>query len=257
MNKNDFKDGLNRITPDPYFESRLEAKVNSCCAKGKRQKKLSFSTAVLCGLVVALSVSVGIGLSHFSENQIEADRSTYHSPESASVDAFQASSDTLNTLNTKKESNDKSGNGVAYSVPTIEINVHTNQVFSVNGKDIAPENYVKFYKTKNYVLLPFTAVLEEFGAVTKWENETEAVISLNGTNYTLDTEKCRLTAVGKTANYLEVNFYGSKVPDDIPMYKTVNGEFVVDNYTLQSALNSLGFDCTVTVDYDTETATIK
>lgn len=254
MNKNDLKNSLNSISPDPYLESRLEAKVRSFAAAGKKQKKLSFSTAVLCGLVVALSVSAGLGLTHFSDNEIEADLSAHRTPETASVDAFRTSSDILNS---QKENTGNRENNVAYSVPTIETNVHTKQVLSVNGKDIAPENYVKFYKNKNYALLPFTAVLKEFGAVTKWENEVSAVISLNGKTYKLDTEKCILTADGNSENLLDANSHGSKVPNDIPMYKTANGEFIVDNYTLQSALDSLGFDCTVTVDYDTETAVIK
>jgi hypothetical protein len=41
------------------------------------------------------------------------------------------------------------------------------------------------------------------------------------------------------------------------MYRTYGDDFIVDNYTLQGALARLGFNYTVKVDYQTETAIIS
>lgn len=259
MNKKDIKNSLEQIQPDPHLKTRLGAKVNTFAVKPeKKTKRLTVSTAVLCGLVVVLSVSAGIGLSNIPYNTTNANLSNNYANETASMDAYEPSADLIEKLNPQTESTEETTNGVAYSVPPIETQVHYHQVLLVNGKNIAPENYVKFYEIKDYALLPFNAILEELGAVTQWQTDTTAIITLNGKTYNLDTEKCTLTEEGTDNNLLvPLVAPGNKLPVDIPMYMMYDGEFILDNYTTQGALAKLGFNYVVSVNYNTETVTIK
>lgn len=259
MNKNDIKNTLKHIKPDTHFKTRLEAKVADCSAKGTtKAKRLTVSTAVLCGLIVVLSVSAGIGLSNIPINTTNVNLSNNYANETASIDVSEPNVDLSELLNSQTQSTEETTNGVAYSVPTIETQVHYHQVLIVNGKDIAPENYVKFCEIKNYAELPLTAILEEFGATTEWQNETEAIITLNGKNYYLDAEKCILEEENSSVNLLTPLYApGTAAVADIPMYRTHGDDFIVDNYTLQGALKNLGFNYIVKVDYKTETAVIK
>ena len=258
MNKKDLKNSLNQIKPDPYLETRLNAKIQANSAQSKsRSKKLTLSTAVLCAAIIVLSVSAGIGLQNIPHDTTNVSLSNNYAPETASVDVSQPSSDLVEILNSQKESENTSGNYVAYSVPTIETNYYHKQILLVNGKDIAPEYYVNFDAIKNYTLLPFTAILEELGATVKWQTDTTAVITLNGVKYNLDAEKCTLKEDGTEHNLLVALENEEALPIDIPMFKTYNGEFILDNYTTQGALKALGFNHKVTVNYDKETATIQ
>lgn len=255
MNKKDIKESLNHIKPDEYLKSRLSAKLESTEPKAKRLlPKLTVSTAAICGLVLVLSISVGIGLKSFN-NTTKVSLTQHYASESASVINSKIPSEVVENINNKTEDQ---GNYVQYSVPTIETQVHYHQVLLVNGKDIAPDNYVKFEEIKNYAELPLTAILEEFGATVKWQSDTEAVITLNGKSYMLNAEKCTLKEENSPINLLTPVFSpGTSEICDIPMYRTYGDDFIVDNYTLQGALNNLGFNYTVTVDYKTEIATIK
>ncbi len=259
MNKKDLKNSLKQIKPDPYLETRLNAKIQSLTVESKiKPKKLTISTAVLCSIIIVLSVSAGIGLSNTPHNTTNVSLSNNYTPETASIDVSEPASDLVEILNSQKESADKTENYIAYSVPTVETNVHYKQVLLVNGKDIAPENYVKFYKVKNYALLPFNAILKELGASTQWQTETTAIITLNGVKYTLDAEKCTLKSEGSDTNLLvPLVAPGNTLPGDIPMFTTYNGEFVLDNHTTQGALKALGFNHKVTVNYDKEIATVQ
>lgn len=259
MNKNHIKNSLQHIKPDPHLKTRLEAKVNSVLEKRKTKLgRLTVSTAVLCGLIVFLSVSAGIGLSNIPHNTTNANLSNNYANETASIDGTEPTADLAELLYSQTESTEETTNGVAYSVPPIETQVHYHQVLLVNGKDIAPENYVKFYEIKNYAELPLTAILEEFGATVTWQSDTEAIINLKGKNYTLDAEKCTLKEENSNLNLLTPIYApGTSAVTDIPMYRTYGDDFIVDNYTLQGALTNLGFSYTVKVDYKAETAIIK
>ncbi len=258
MNKKDLKNSLKQIKPDPYLETRLNAKIQSHSVNSTvKSKKLTVSTAVLCAAIIVLSVSAGIGLQNIPHDTTNVSLSNNYAPETASVDVSQPSSDLVEILNSQKESKSESGNYVAYSVPTIETNYYHKQVLLVNGKDIAPEYYVNFDKIKNYTLLPFTAILEELGATTQWQTDTTAIITLNGVKYNLDAEKCTLKADGSDVNLLVALENEEELPGDIPMFTIYDGEFVLDNYTTQGALKALGFKHKVTVNYDKEIATIQ
>jgi len=258
MNKKDLKNGLHQIKPDPYLETRLNAKIHSQSAlpKGK-PKKIAISTAMLCAAIIVLSVSAGIGLQNLPHDTTNVSLSNNYAPETASVDVSQPSSDLVEILNSQKVSENDSGNYVAYSVPTIETNYYHKQVLLVNGKDIATEYYVNFDNIKNYTLLPFTAILKELGATVKWQTETTATITLKGVKYNLDAEKGTLTEEGTDKNLLIALENENTIPADIPMFTIYDGEFILDNYTVQGALKALGFNHKVTINYDKETATIQ
>lgn len=256
MNKKDLKESLNHIKPDEYLQTRLAAKAESTEAKAKRSiPKLTISTAAICGLVLVLSASLGISLKSFSKNTTEISLTQHYAYETASQKEVDAPSEVMENLNS--ESSEKE-NYVQYSVPPIETQVHYHQVLLVNGKDIAPDNYVKFEEIKNYAELPLTAILEEFGATTEWQSDTEAIITLNGKKYILDAEKCILKEENSDVNILTPLYApGTTGVADIPMYRTYGDDFIVDNYTLQGALAYLGFNYTVNVDYKNETVIIK
>ncbi len=256
MNKNDLKKTLENIKADDYLETRLEAKIKAAQPKAKNKlPKLTISTAAICGLVLVLSVSVGIGLKSFTDNTTKVSLTQNYAHETASVEGSKIPSEVAEIINSETEEKEIY---VQHSVPPIETQVHYHQVLLVNGKDIAPDNYVKFCEIKNYAELPLTAILEEFGATVKWQSETEAIITLNGKNYNLDAEKCILKEENSTTNILTPLYApGTAEVADIPMYRTYGDDFIVDNYTLQGALKNLGFNYTVKVDYKTETAIIK
>lgn len=258
MKKNDIKISLERISPDPYLETRLSAKVEAHRPETKKKNnKLVISTAIICCLLIVAGTGVGIGLFNTPLNTTTVSHTNHYASETASVDFAEASKEVLEALNTTKESYETT-NGTCFSVPAIETEVHHNQVLLVNGKDIAPENYVKFYEMKNYALLPFNAILKEFGAETIWQSETTAIISFKGKNYTLDTEACTLVAEGNTTNLLKPAVSsGEKLPGDIPMYMIYADEFIVDNYIMQGALNALNINCVISVNYKSETVTIS
>ena len=256
MNKKQIKNSLKEIKPDAHFETRLSAKVNSSEAVTQNHnRRLRLSTAVACGLVLVLSLSIGIGLNDVTGKNPEASLSVNYANETASVDSSKIPSEVAEELNTRTETK---GNGIQVSVPTPETNVHYHQRLFVNGKDIAPDNYVKFYEIKNYAFAPLTAILEEYGATVKWTSETDAIITLNGKNYILDAEKCTLKEENGSENLLTPYFApGTKTVKDCPLYTRYKDDFIVDNYTLQGALKELGFNYTVYVDYKTETITIR
>lgn len=256
MNKKDLKKSLENVKPDEFLETRLSAKAHSAqTPKRKAVPRLTVSTAAICALVLVLSVSVGIGLKSATNNTTKVSLTHNYAPETATVEGSLKPSDVAENISSK--TNGK-GDYVQYSMPPIETQVHYHQVLLVKGKDIAPDNYVKFFENKNYAELPLTAILEEFGATTTWQSETEAIITLNGKNYILDAEKCTLKEENSTVNILTPLFApGIAGVADIPMYRTYGDDFIVDNYTLQGALKNLDLYYTVKVDYKTETVIIK
>ena len=254
MNKKQIKNSLKEIKPDAHFETRLSAKVNSSQAV-THNHRFKFSTAIACSLVLVLSLSVGIGLNCSKTKSPEASLSVNYANETASVDSSKIPSEVAEELNTRTETK---GNSIQVSVPAPETNVHYHQRLFVNGKDIAPDNYVKFYEIKNYAFAPLTAILEEYGATVKWTSQADAIITLNGKNYILDAEKCTLKEENGSENLLTPYFApGTKTVKDCPLYTRYKDDFIVDNYTLQGALKELGFNYTVYVDYKTETITIR
>ena len=256
MNKNDLKSSLNQIKADDHMQTRLSAKLKSAQPQEKKRlPKLTVSTAAICGLVLVLSVSVGIGLKAFSNDTTTISLTQNYAHETAAVEGSKIPSEVAEIINSETEEKELS---VQVSVPPIETQVHYHQVLIVNGKDIAPDNYVKFEEIKNYAELPLTAILEEFGATTTWQSESEAIITLNGKSYTLDAERCTLKEENSEINILTPLYApGTSGVADIPMYRTYGDDFIVDNYTLQGALARLGFNYTVKVDYQTETAIIS
>lgn len=256
MNKNDLKKTLGNIKADAYLETRLSSKLNSVQAKErKRLPRLTVSTAAICGLVLILSISAGIGLKSLTNNTANASLTQNYAHETAFVEGSKIPSEVAEIINSETEEKEIS---VQVSVPPIETQVHYHQVLLVNGKDIAPTNYVKFEEIKNYAELPFTAILKEYGATVKWQSKTEAIISFNGKNYILDAERCILEEENTDVNILTPLYAAdTEAVTDIPMYRTYGNEFIVDNYTLQGALKNLGLNYTVKVDYKNETAIIK
>lgn len=253
MNKNQIKKALNEIKPDPHFETRLTAKVTTSEATASnRTYSLKYLTAIACSLILVLSLSIGIGLKNSSP---DVSLTRNYANETVSVDSSKIPSEVAEELSSCSETKD---NSVQVSVPAPETNVHHHQRLFVNGKDIAPDNYIKFYEIKNYAFVPLTAILKEYGATVKWVSETDAVITLNGKEYSLDAEKCTLKDVYGSHNLLVPYFApGTEVIKDCPLYTRYKDDFIVDNYTLQGALKELGFNYTVYVDYKTETITIK
>lgn len=256
MNKKQIKNSLKEIKPDAHFETRLSAKVKASEAfNPKRANRFKYATGIACSLVLVLSLSIGMGLNSLSTKSPEASLTVNYANETASVDSSKIPSEVAQELNTRTETK---GNDVMVSVPAPETNVHYHQRLFVNGKDIAPDNYVKFYEIKNYAFAPLTAILKEYGATVKWTSELDAIITLNGKNYILDAGKCTLREENGSENLLVPYFApGTESEKDAPLYTRYKDDFIVDNYTLQGALNELGFNYTVDVNYSTETITIR
>ncbi len=91
MKKNDIKNTLKEIKPDPYLETRLEAKVKESEPIPERGRKLALSTFVLCALIIASGLFAGTKL-------IKTETPTVQKT-SATIETHQAQ---INTENVKE-----------------------------------------------------------------------------------------------------------------------------------------------------------
>lgn len=261
MNKNDIKNSINAITPDPHLKTRLKANSQPT-QQQKITKKLVASTMVICCVLAALAVGIGFSLAE-NNNQL-AELPANHANNSYSkqnANDYIPETTQQVTLSPEELAEELSrnqeiivhpeNNQVAVSTP-FSAESNTDKKLIVKGKDISDNNYFQFYKAKNYVELPFMAVLNEIAdAEIVWTDDTAATLTVNGTEYNLNVNnKCVLTEKGKSENL----FTPSSAIGDAPVYRFVDNQLIIDDSTIAGFLNSLGYS--IVIDYDAQTINI-
>ena len=116
----------------------------------------------------------------------------------------------------------------------------------VDGQDITQGNYVEVHKNYDYVLLPFTAVMEALGAEIKWESETVAAITFNERDFVLNTEAFSLFAANVEGG---INLF-DLIQDEKTHAQVVEGVPYVDLNMLKAAIWQMDIEIQTTVDHE-------
>lgn len=264
MNKRDIKDSMDYIKPDSFMKARLKTKIDAHAhIRASTPRKLAWSTVAACMAVIAFGIGFGINM------------------HSTDIDTVKLSTNQANMGTQNKNANDYTPDttertiysqseieeDLGYTLPVVQADPNNNSVavstpftapvitgtrLIVQGKDISEGNHPHFYKVKNYVELPFMAILSELADTEIiWLSETKAQVIIDGISYTLNLDnQCTFVKDGTTENI----FTPSPYVGDAPYYKVVDGELIIDNTTLAGLINYLGH--VMVVDYDAKTVTI-
>ncbi len=120
----------------------------------------------------------------------------------------------------------------------------------VNGKDITEGSRAVMKRDDgNYFLLPFVAILEEFGAEFEWKNDSIANVRFQEKVFILDISKVELIAEEDESYNLFL-----PVPGGTLYYAAYDREITIDNYTLRPIFNALGI--VGKYDFEKMTATL-
>jgi len=122
---------------------------------------------------------------------------------------------------------------------------------TVNGKNITKDSHAIMKRDDgHYFLLPFVAILEEFGAEFVWENDSVANVRFKEKVFTLDISKVELIAEEEGESY---NLFLPS-PGGVLHYAAYDREITIDNYTLHPLFNELGI--VGKYNYEERTATL-
>lgn len=264
MNKKDIKNSIDSIKPDDFMKTRIKATIDSKPNKiPSSKRKLAISTIAASVALLALGVGVGTCM-HMSDNNIINLSTNYANAEKEKYDATDY---TPGTTERTIYSQDEIEADLGYTISDVQTDpnnsslavsdvftppVITDTRLIVMGKDISEGNHIHFFRTKNYVELPFTAIINELADTNIiWISDTMAKIIIDDTSYTLNIDnQCTLVKDGTSENI----FTPSPYVGDAPYYKMVDGELIIDNTTLAGLINHLGN--VMLIDYDTKTVTI-
>ena len=120
----------------------------------------------------------------------------------------------------------------------------SNASLIVAGVDITQGNYVYIDAEKQRAELPLLAVLTQLGATVEWQDENEVKIS---------TEQSFIT-FNKTHLAFDL-LYTPQAVD--PVRKVIGNEFVADTATGAAALIRELTGATVSINYETNTVTVR
>lgn len=264
MNKKDIKNSIDCIKPDDFMKTRLKAVVNGHSDKNTSARRKLAVTTIAAG-VALLALGIGtVTCMNTSDNNMIALSSNHASVEKEKLDATDYIPATTDRI---IYSQDEIEEDLGYTIPDVQADPNDSSVavstpftppvitdtrLIVLGKDISEGNHPHFYRAKNYVELPFTAIINELADVDIiWISDTKAAVLINGISYTLNIDnQCTLTKDGTTENI----FTPSPYVGDAPYYKMVDGELIIDNTTLAGLINHLGH--VMFIDYDAKTVTI-
>ena len=242
MKKNDIKNTLKEIKPDTYLETRLEAKVKAFEPAPKKSKRLSFSTFALCALILASGLFAGTKL---IKTETPPTQKT-----SATIETHQAQ---VNTEKVKETVD--SNKSILESLPD-EFYQHTEEfntdeiTLTVLGEDISEGNYIKFHPELNYVDLPLEAIFERLGGKFTWINSVSASLEINGKDYNYSAEHASMNLRGDDKH---IYFRSDKYVKS--GHRKINGQYIIDNESLEMLLKHFGYE--ITVDFDAKTVEIK
>lgn len=242
MKKNDIKNSLKELTPDPYLQTRLEAKVKSFEPAPKKPRKLVASTIAMCALVIALGIVAGSTILKTDKKPTETT--------SGVIETHQAQVNTENVKESVKE------NDVLFVSHPAEFYNYTEEIntlgitLTVKGENITEGNYIKFQPEKNYVDLPFEPIIEKLGGKFTWYNNSTCTLEINDTMYILSVEHANMHIKGDD-NYID--FRSDKYVKT--EHRKINGEYIIDNVSLGIILENFGYS--IAVDFDNKTIDIK
>lgn len=264
MNKKDIRASIDSIATDSHLKTRLKAKVESYNGRGSvAKKRLALSTVAACAAVVALGVGFGLNMTATENDSVKLS-TNYADAQNTNQNAEDFTPTTTERAYlTPEELEEEIRNSQEVIVHPENNMAAVSQPYSpqessdgkliVNGNDISPSVYFNFCKAKNYVELPFMAVLNEIADVQiTWISDTQADLIINGIEYHLNiNNQCTLTEEGTDENI----FTPSPYVGDAPYYRMVDNELIIDNTTFAGLINKLGY--VIFIDYDTETITIS
>lgn len=242
MKKNDIKNTLKEISPDPFLETRLEAKVKEIEPTPKKSRKLAVSTFAMCALVLTLGLLAGTKLIKTETPHIEKT--------SATIETHQAQ------MNTEKVKETVDSNQSLLVSHPQEFYQYTEEFstegikLNVSGEDITDGNYIKFYPEENYVDLPLEAIFEKLGGKFTWINNVTASLEINGKDYNYNAEHANMNLKGDDKH---IDFRSDKYAKS--GHRKINGQYIIDNESLEILLEHFGYE--ITVDFDTKTIEIK
>ena len=264
MNKKDIKNSIECIKTDDFMKTRLKAAVDASSHRSTTTRRRS-SINTIAASVALLALGVGVGTCmHMSDNNV-INLSTNHA--NAENERYDATDYAPEATERTIYSQDEIEADLGYTIPDVQADPNNSSVavsetftppvitdtrLIVMGKDISEGNHIHFFRTKNYVELPFTAIISELADVDIiWISDTMAKILIDDTSYTLNIDdQCSLVKDGTAENI----FTPSPYVGDAPFYKMVDGELIIDNTTLAGFINHLGH--VMIIDYDTKTVTI-
>lgn len=242
MKKNDLKNTLKEIAPDPYLETRLEAKVKEFEPAPKRSRKLAASTFAMCALVLTLGLFAGTKL---IKTEAPDTQKT-----SATIETHQAQ------VNTEKVKETVDANKSILESHPAEYYQYTEEFntdgikLTVLGEDITDGNYIKFHPEMNYVDLPLEAIFEKLGGKFTWINTGTASLKINGKDYNYSFEHANMNLRGDDKH---IDFRSDKYIKT--EHRIINGKYIIDNESLEMLLDYFGYE--ITVDFDKKTIEIK
>lgn len=92
----------------------------------------------------------------------------------------------------------------------------------------------------NYACVPLIGLLQEYNATVNWQNETEAIITINDEKYQLDIDKPSLFEYGDDKTNLLFRTVGGP-----SIYSVADKELFVDIYNVQALMYTFGEDVAI------------
>ena len=242
MKKNDIKTTIKEIKPDPCLETRLERKINEFEPAPKMNRRLAASTFAMCALVLTLGIFAGAKLIKPQASPVPKT--------SATLETHQAQ------MNTEKVKESVDSNKSLLESYPAEYYQYT-EVFNtdgitliVSGEDITDGNYIKFHPELNYVDLPLEAIFEKLGGKFTWINNATGSLEINGKLYNYSAEHANMNLRGADQY---IDFRSDKYIET--GYRKINGQYIIDNESLEMLLEHFGYE--ITVDFEAKTIEIK
>ncbi len=267
MNKNDIKNSLDSITPDPHMKTRIKASLETRSSVYDSKKFIRMAGAACCALV---ALALGIGFASLEKTTSETatlyEKYALGTANTSDGESYFPTETHRHSLTPEEESIIQSEIGYWEPVTSPDNpnallsnpNPPTrdeNNTLVVKGKDISDSAYVDFSPIKKYTEIALMPVLRELcdDADFIWTSDTTAQITANGKRYVLDMNPHNFT--------LKLNGEGDNLLTPSPgvadgtVYRIVDGEFIIDHHSIGGLLNEMGY--VIVVDYENRVINIQ
>lgn len=241
MNKNEIKATLSAIESDAYLKTKVKAKMLSNAPQKKSKGRLlALSTAAICCVMLAVAVIAGIGITKAPDYIAEGNITVMQ----ASPESETATANTVDTTNGAALSNPAWINNKEESFDNSDI------TFVVNGKELSKDHYVKFSEKSEYADISLSAIIEALGGKIFWANSENADVFLNGKHYIMGAVYGDFVEI-KT----DKNLFADKDGAVHSNPQKINGEFIMDNRSIENLMENLGYK--MEIDFENKTITIS
>ena len=267
MNKNDIKNGLDYITPDPHMKTRIKANVEVKATAYDSRKFVRTACAACCAIV---ALALGVGFASLNETT-DKTATLYEKHASGTVSAddgalYTPTETKRHVLTPEEESIIQSE--IGYWEPATSpddptallsnpnpLTKNESNTLIVKGKDISDSTYVDLSPIKAYAEIELLPVLNELcdDADFIWTSDTTAQITANGKKYILNTSPYDFT--------LKLNGEGKNLLTPSPgvadgtVYRIIDNSLIIDHHSIGGLLNEMGY--AIVVDYENRIVTIQ